>query len=243
MPSWLKHVASYIVSFIIYTFILNWKVSLVLCIGVAFHECGHLYAAKMKGLTTKGFYLIPFVGGVALIADRYKNYADQFFVCLAGPVAGAFLTVVLWVVFYLTGSHFVGSAGYWMAWMNLFNLIPLAMLDGGQIAESVVYSFNETAGATFLTVSYTVGGIVLWHFSPFIAALIIFIGANAILAAWQRVKMLKAGWGSFLSLRPEKMNGKEMLVGGLSYILTTTILIGLLHSFTIASISVKDLFQ
>lgn len=243
MPRWLKQIISYIVSFVVYGLLINWKVSAILLGGIAFHECGHLYAAKYLGMKTKGFYLIPFMGGAALIAGRYQKYRHLAFVAMAGPIAGTVLTVAIYGVFLATGSAFIGSAAYWMAWLNLFNLIPLAMLDGGQLMESIVYSFSEKIGAIFLTVSYIVAMFVLWHFNPFLVGLVIFIGVQHVLGAWQRVKIIDQGLGDSLPPKPDKMNIKEVVITLATYIGTGAVLFGLMYLFSTHSINLSDFFK
>jgi membrane-associated protease RseP (regulator of RpoE activity) len=231
MPRWLLQVFSYIFSFVVYTTFLNWKVSLILCIGIAFHECGHLYAAKMKGMATKGFFLIPFIGGLALIAGRYRKYADLAFVAIAGPIAGTVLTLGFLAAYYLTGSPLLGNAGYWMAWLNLLNLIPLAMLDGGQVVESIIYSIEETAGAIYLTLSYILAAFVLWHFNLALSGVVIFFGVGTIFQAWTRVNWIRQGWEYMLPKRPNRMSVLEIVVTLTSYLGITLILLNLISMF------------
>src|SRR5271163_2140731 len=206
MPRWVKQIGSYIISFVVYASLMNWKVALVFMGGIAFHECGHLYAAKSLGMKTKGFYLIPFMGGAALIADRYKKYSDMVIVLLAGPIAGGVLTAVCYGIYLATGSALIGAAACWMAWVNLFNLLPLAMLDGGQLMEAVVYSINELAGALFLTVSYLLAVYVLWHFNPILSGLVIMVGFGRITSAWTEYDKKRKGLDDLINQRPDKMS-------------------------------------
>lgn len=243
MPRWLKQVISYIVSFVVYGLLINFKVSGLLLFGIMFHEYGHILAARFLGMKTAGIFLIPFLGGVSLIAGRYKRYFDLAFVALAGPIAGTILTIGLYGLFLATGSIFIGSAACWMAWLNLFNLTPAGPLDGGQLVESIVYSFSEKAGAIFLTVSYALGVIVLWHFNPVISCLVIFIGVQKVMEAWQRIKLIGQGLEDSLTLRPNRMNTKQVLTVLSVYILTVIVLIGMMYLFSIHSINLTDFFR
>lgn len=242
MPRWLKQILSYIISFVVYSSFINWKVALVLLGGIAFHECGHLYAAKSLGMRTKGFYLIPFMGGAALIADRYKKYSHLAYVALAGPIAGTVLTVITYVIYLSTGSAFIGSAAYWMAWLNAFNLIPLAMMDGGQLMESIVFSINELLGAICITISYAIAVFVLWHFNPVLVGLVIFIGLPHVMGVWRDHDLRNKGLGSLLYRNPEKMNFSNIMIVMGCYFLTIVVLLYLMHLCSLDSITLKDLF-
>lgn len=243
MPRWIKQLISYIISLVVYGLLINFKVAGLLLVGIAFHECGHLYAAKYLGMKAKGFYLIPFLGGVALIGDRYKKYTDQALVALAGPVAGALLTFVFYVLSIITNSVFIGGAAYWMAWLNLCNLIPLATLDGGQVMQSIVFSLNEKIGAIFLTISYIVACFIIWHFNPIIVGFIIFIGIQQVSDAWQRVKLIDQGLEYFLSPHSVRMSMKQIVVVSFIYVSIITILIVLMHLFIIHNINMNNFLK
>lgn len=229
MPSWLKQVLSYIASFLVYAWIINPIASFVLLGAIAFHECGHLYAAKHFGLRTKGFYLIPFMGGAALIAERYKKYSHMAAVVLAGPMSGTLLAIPFFAAYVCTGTASIGAIAMLMVGLNLFNLIPLAMLDGGQLVESILYSINDKIAAIFLTASYVIGAFVIWHFNPLIAGLIIFFGLAAIFSAWRMISLKEQGLESLLPPQPLRMNINQLVTTVITYVATTLVLGGMMY--------------
>lgn len=243
MPRWLKQLASYIISFVVYAWLLNPVAAAVLLGAIAFHECGHLYAAKYMGLRTKGFYLIPFMGGTALVADRYQKYSHMAFVLLAGPIAGTLLAIPFFALYVHTGSIMLGASALLMAGINLFNLAPLAMLDGGQLIESITYSINDKLAATFLTISYIVGAIVVWSFNPFISAMIIFFGVGTITSAWKKISLKNEGLEKFLPPQPEKMSVGQIIITGITYLFTAVILCGMLYFCVKHNVHIKDLLS
>lgn len=179
MSTRMKQVAAAIITVAIYTAILGWKVALLLAVGVGFHEYGHLWAARRMGLETKGFYLLPFMGGVALVAGRYKTYGQQAFVVIMGPLWGAFLALVSFGVYFLTHQVFWLQASAWMALLNLFNLLPLSFMDGGQLMGTITYSIHKTLGMVCHTVSTVIAIFVLFHYNPVLSALVsVFGGAS-----------------------------------------------------------------
>lgn len=242
MPRWLKQVISYVISFVLYAQFLNWKIALVVLGGIAFHECGHLYAAKFFGMRTKGFYLIPFMGGAALIADKYKKYWHQAVVVLAGPIAGGMLTLVACIVYFITGSVFIGGAAYWMGILNAFNLLPLAMLDGGQILETIVFSISELVGSITITISYVVAAYVLWFINPFLMGVVVLFGTPHILQTWNNYELHRTGFGSFATSRPDKMSMMGISITILCYIVTCLFLLTMIYILQVNSINMSGLF-
>src|SRR5512142_2482919 len=89
-----KQVFSIFLTFIVYCLLVPWQAALLLVVAVGFHESSHLWAAHKMGLQTKGFYLVPFMGGVAFINGPYRTLGQQAFVVLAGPFGGGLLAAV-----------------------------------------------------------------------------------------------------------------------------------------------------
>lgn len=169
-------------TYVIYTLLVGWKAALLLVVGVGFHEYSHLWAAKRMGMATKGFFLVPFMGGVALVADKYKTYAQQAFVVLAGPVGGGLLALATAGVYVLTGIPFLAAAAVWMCYLNLFNLLPLSFMDGGQLLGTVTYSLNKTFGVVCHVISTLVAVVVIWFFNPVIAVVIALFGGFGVVS-------------------------------------------------------------
>ena len=99
---------------------------------------------------------IPGLGAVLRLQQQVVNSREDAEIGLAGPIYGLGAAVValgLW----LATKHpiFAAIAGVG-AWINLFNLLPIAMLDGGRgfRAMSRIQKFIAAAaalGALFFT--------------------------------------------------------------------------------------------
>lgn len=168
-------------TFIIYTLLVGWQAALLLIVGVGFHEYSHLWAAKRMGMQTKGFFLLPFMGGVALVEGKYQRLSQQAFVVLAGPMGGGLLALATAGVYAVTGIPFLAAAATWMCYLNLFNLLPLSFMDGGQLMGTITYSINRTLGMVCLVISTAVAVVVLWFFNPFLTGLVLFIGGMSVI--------------------------------------------------------------
>lgn len=118
-------------------------VSIILMI--ALHELGHLYAAKLLGYENTGFILTP-LGGVGLLKKRIGDFWHRFIVAWAGPFVGFLLVVGAMAVNYFCNNPFVWNMAGWWAVINLFNLLPIYFLDGGQIFWCIGNSINIKYG-------------------------------------------------------------------------------------------------
>jgi Zn-dependent protease len=132
-----------------WSILFSWQFALVLLGVIVFHEYGHLRAMQKCGIKTKGIYLIPFVGGVA-VGDKAESRWHEVYISMMGPVFGLLMTVVFYVLFLVSGSHFAGLIASVSALVNLFNLLPVYPLEGGHVVKSLVLSGPRSRGYTIM---------------------------------------------------------------------------------------------
>ena len=101
------------------------------------HEIGHAIAIRMKGLRAGFMVFIPFIGGAVTLRDQPRSAYDDALIGLAGPVAGtiASLAILQWYKWSNEPTYLlIALLGFAL---NLFNLLPIGMLDGGRISAAV----------------------------------------------------------------------------------------------------------
>jgi Zn-dependent protease len=101
------------------------------------HEIGHAVAIRAKGLRAGFMVFIPFIGGAVTLRDQPRTVYDDAQIGLAGPIAGTLASLVCLQVYKWLDDPvwlFISLLGFAL---NLFNLIPLGMLDGGRISAAV----------------------------------------------------------------------------------------------------------
>lgn len=185
---WRFAVLMALVSFVFYTFIGTWQFALLLMAAIGFHECGHLYAAKYRGIGTRGFIFIPPFGGIASINGNDITTAEQWgFIALAGPLVGVVMAAGALGLFVLTGNDWWGAATALIAMINLFNLLPIYPLDGGRVWHSIAHSIRPRLGSIMM-----IGGVVaaagMFLYSQEMIYLV--IGG---LSAWEQWKFFSQG--------------------------------------------------
>jgi Zn-dependent protease len=117
------------------------KAPLPLVVGfvgiILVHEIGHAVAIRAKGLHAGVMVFIPFIGGAVTLKDQPRSAYDDAQIGLAGPIAGTFASLVFLQVYKWTGQPLylaIAAAGFAV---NLLNLLPIGMLDGGRISAAV----------------------------------------------------------------------------------------------------------
>lgn len=203
-----KQVFSIVLSVIVYTYLVNFNFGLAFVVAVGFHEYGHLWAAKKCGCSTGGLYIWPFIGGTAYVTSGYDSYYHKVFIALMGPFWGAALALVTALIGQQIHSPLLLSVAMWMGVLNAFNLLPLGILDGGQVLESFAYSINKKFGIVVLVISSIVGAILLFKMNTIIAVAFIFLGYSDLLfkikdwnnpyLSYRRLSMTEVGYSILL---------------------------------------------
>lgn len=133
-------------------------------VAIGWHESGHVWAMRKVGVPTRGFYFIPFLGGVAIADGGYATLRDKVIVAIMGPIWGMGLCFITWIAYLITDNPFLGVAAYWQALLNLFNLMPANPLDGGQVFRCVLVSFGKKVADAFGFISVLAFIALWWHF-------------------------------------------------------------------------------
>lgn len=167
----------------VYSVMFTFEFAIALVAVLVFHEYGHVRAMKKFGIPTKGFYLIPFFGGVA-VGDKARTQWESLYISMMGPVYGLVMTAIFYIIFLVTGSHFCGLVTATSALLNLVNLFPVYPLDGGHVVKALVFSRrNQLALILLLTVT-AVCLYAAWVFGFYFLLFFIVIGVIDLIAAW-----------------------------------------------------------
>jgi Zn-dependent protease len=116
-----------------YALIWGWKFGVGIVVMIVVHELGHFAEARRQGLEVSLPRFIPFLGAYVLIKNSPLNPMRNAQVALAGPAAGALAAAVCWGIGSETNSSLLHALAYAGFFLNLFNLIPVGILDGGAI--------------------------------------------------------------------------------------------------------------
>lgn len=123
--------------------------ALALAYAVLVHESGHLLAMKHCGLPTSGMWFIPFLGAAAVAKQGFRSYGEEFYIAIAGPVFGLLSLVPLFAAAILLPRPYAAQClGYasLAGLVNLFNLLPIGILDGGRIIKCLSSSLSRVLG-------------------------------------------------------------------------------------------------
>lgn len=162
-------------SVVAYSWMFSWQFAVVLIVSLVIHEYGHVWAMRAVGVPTRGFYLIPFVGGAAVPERAFASRLEEHFVAIAGPVFGLAQAVLLYGLFIATGYPLFGAIAAWVAVLNLFNMIPISPLDGGRIVKSATMSVGSGLGMAVLLTGILAAVVgMIWLKSWILGLIVVF---------------------------------------------------------------------
>lgn len=176
----------------LYSLLLSWKMGVFLVAFIFIHEYGHLWAMKRCGIKTKGIYLIPGFGGVALAAEPFRTARNEALIALMGPLWGLFLVIPLIGAYFLTTNPLWAAIASILAFINLLNLFPIHPLDGGRIMKSFFYSFSGALGFFFALSSLVTSIFVSYYFGWTLLMIVAFIGVAEVINEYKLNKQLQA---------------------------------------------------
>jgi Zn-dependent protease len=96
------------------------------------HEIGHVAALRRYGIPASAPMFVPGLGAFIRSSHYPATPREDARVGLAGPLWGLFAAGVFYAAHLATGWQSLAAIARVGAWINLFNLLPVATLDGGR---------------------------------------------------------------------------------------------------------------
>lgn len=165
-------------------FSIEFALSLIACL--MFHEYGHIRAMKYFGMKTKGIYLIPFLGGLALSDEKINTRWQDVVISIMGPFFGLILSTIFLVIYWVTGEMFFAGLAVFNALLNLFNLLPILPLDGGHVLKSISFSMNSKLGIGLCALAAVAGIILSYQLGLTLFGFLLIMGSVEILFEWKQ---------------------------------------------------------
>ena len=98
------------------------------------HEMGHYIEARRERLNPQWPVFIPFLG--AYVKHTVGRPWQTTRVAIAGPILGGIGALAFFIAGEATGSDLLVALGFFGFFLNLFNLLPFGIFDGGAVWRS-----------------------------------------------------------------------------------------------------------
>ncbi|RLV59746.1 site-2 protease family protein [Parashewanella curva] len=168
-----------------YSWLFSFQFALALIAVLVVHEYGHVKAMKYFGMKTKGFYLIPFMGGLALTDQKINTRWQDVVISIMGPTFGMIMAWVCLITYWVTDNMLFAGLASLSALINLFQMLPILPLDGGHIIKSVSFSMNSVAGLLICIAGAVFGVAISYYFGMTLFGFLLAIGSIEIILEWR----------------------------------------------------------
>ena len=137
LPILLKSGGTMLLMIGVYTAMWGWKFAVGFVLLLLVHECGHLVVAKKFGLKVGAPVFIPFMGAFIALKEAPKNAWIEACVGIGGPMLGSLGALLCNALGEIFNAPIFIALAWFGYFLNLFNLTPVGMLDGGRIVSAM----------------------------------------------------------------------------------------------------------
>ncbi len=130
----LKFLFSFVAFFSLYWALWGPKFGIGFAVLILIHEMGHYIDIKRRGLPADMPVFLPGFGAYVRWQALGVSLETRAAVALAGPFAGFLASLACAVIWLQTGNMLWAALARTSAVLNLLNLIPVPILDGGHAA-------------------------------------------------------------------------------------------------------------
>ena len=166
-----------LLSIAVYATIWGWRYAVGIVVLILVHEMGHYVAARQCGLNVGAPTFIPFVGAWIELKDQPHDAEVEAYVAMAGPLIGSIGALLVYFAGRSYDSNVLLAIAYAGLFLNLFNLLPLAPLDGGRIT-AIISPRIWLIGAPIMV------AVMLYRPSP-VLFMIAIISLPQVMRAWR----------------------------------------------------------
>jgi Zn-dependent protease len=132
-----KFVFSLLAYVFIYWQLFGAKFGIGFALLILVHEMGHFIDIRRRGLPADMPVFLPGFGAYVRWQALGVTRQTRAEVSLAGPLAGLIGGVICVAVWWYTGGPIWAALARSCAWLNIVNLTPIWVLDGGQAANAL----------------------------------------------------------------------------------------------------------
>lgn len=123
--------------FALYWAMWGWKFGVGFGVLILLHEMGHYIDIRRRGLPADMPVFLPGFGAYVRWQAIGVSLQTRAEVSLAGPLAGLLAGVACLLIWWKTGDPIWAALTRAGVWLNLMNLIPIWVLDGGHATNAL----------------------------------------------------------------------------------------------------------
>ncbi len=138
----------------LYWAMFGWWFAVGLTGSVLLHEFGHYVVVRRFGFRAELPMFLPGLGAYVKWNGANVDVGIRAMISLAGPLFGFFSGVIAYGIFLWTHQGVWLAVAQFAGWLNLINLIPVSLLDGGAAMTALGRQHRLAILAVCLTLAF-----------------------------------------------------------------------------------------
>jgi Zn-dependent protease len=183
----LKFLFSFFSFLAIYVAIFGWKFGVGFAVSILIHEMGHYVDIKRRGLPAEMPVFLPGLGAYVKWQKLGVTRRQISQISLAGPLAGWIAAAVCVLLYAHTHDPLWAALARMGAGLNLLNLIPVWILDGGK----AIGALGAVERAALLAIA-----LGLWLYTG--EGIFFLVSAGCVWRLFTKDKPTESDWGTWL---------------------------------------------
>jgi Zn-dependent protease len=124
-------------AFGLYWMLWGWQFGLGFVLSIYVHEMGHVFAFRRYGIPSSAPMFIPGFGAFVRGRVGGANEVEAAHISLAGPLWGGVASLASLGLYHAMGHEIFAALTQVSARINLLNLLPFSILDGGKALGAI----------------------------------------------------------------------------------------------------------
>jgi len=162
------------------------KSILLLVVVIVIHEAGHFIAMKIYGYSNVKMLFIPLLGAFVSGQPAHIHPVKKMVVLMSGPLPGIIIGMICGMIYSHNHEYIYYQLALLFIFLNVFNLLPVSPLDGGQMLETLFFGSNRFVQTIFIGLSAMMIALMAWKTKNYPLLLIDVFLAMRISLLWKK---------------------------------------------------------
>lgn len=171
---------SFLASIFFYAAFFGWKFGIVFVLLIAIHELGHVIFVRGYGFKMPAIVFVPGLGAFTTWnAGGAQTVYQESVIAFGGPLLGTIGGLACFAYGAIANEPFWYAAANTAFFLNLFNMIPLGVFDGGRMTGAIS-PVLWIVGFAFVIIA-----AIAFHWWSPILLLVVLFSLPRIIAVWR----------------------------------------------------------
>ena len=156
----------------------------LLVLVIVLHELGHYVAMRAFGYRNLEMMFVPMLGAYVSGQHASVEPGKRLIVLFAGPIPGLVLGTMFGMLYSYQQHYIFYLLAVMFILLNLFNLIPIAPMDGGQILNILFPRYQRALQTVFILLATAIVTYLMIFYGAYLLVLLILLLASRLFRLW-----------------------------------------------------------